>query len=183
DAMANYGNLTRHQIGSIIVGGGGGTLVTNVHLNGGNSSILVDGGASVQIDLDYHIWSDNVGPNWIWQIVIGLDATAKYCAFDYQMWAADTSPGETWQLVVGIETSTTSTGQYCAFDGQPGAYPGVTNTSTFTMTAPATPGVFLFYYAREQAPHCPSAIAAYPAQTRYFLAQVTVSSGGGTRVS
>lgn len=59
-----------------------GWLVTNVQLNGGGSTVTVGPGQQVRISLDYQVWNQIDCPSCIDQIVIGIDTSARYCAYD-----------------------------------------------------------------------------------------------------
>jgi hypothetical protein len=59
-----------------------GWKVGNVQLNGGGNTVTVGPGQPVRISLDYQAWNAASCPACIDQIVIGIDASARYCAYD-----------------------------------------------------------------------------------------------------
>jgi hypothetical protein len=77
-------------------------------------------------------------------------------SFDYSIWNDASCPSCIDQLVVGID----STGQYCAYDGIPPLYPGVAGSSTGSLTAPVTPGIYQVVLHQDLQFSCSNAVTA-----------------------
>lgn len=92
----------------------------------------------------------------------GTEATLVGATFDvsldFTLWNSDSCPGCISQVVLGID----GVGQDCAYDGIPGTEPGVTGSSTVTLTAPLTPGVYNVQMARGIHFSCGDAAAEFP---------------------
>ncbi|MBA2542118.1 MAG: chitobiase/beta-hexosaminidase C-terminal domain-containing protein [Deltaproteobacteria bacterium] len=87
-----------------------------------------------------------------------------------QVWVQSSCPGCSAQLVYGVG----STDQGCLFDGDPGVFPGDNNSRTFSVTAPATPGVHEVLVAHIEQANCNIAMSMMALATRPTVARIGV---------
>jgi hypothetical protein len=97
--------------------------------------------------------------------------------YSYTVWAQGNCPGCIMQLVSGMGSAGVGTTN-CAYNGQPGVSPGVSGTSSLTLTAPATPGTYDIVVQLMAQTSCANAIAAYTGASGAYqkIGQVVVHS-------
>jgi hypothetical protein len=95
--------------------------------------------------------------------------------FDYSIWTAGNCPGCIMQLVAGMGSAGTGTAN-CAYNGSPGVSPGASGSSSLTLTAPASAGVYDVIVKIDAQYTCADAITAYPgsSNTSQVIGQVVV---------
>ena len=83
----------------------GGSLVSDVHLDGRGNSVTVSPGTSVSVQFEYQTWNPDSTPSASKQIVVGLDSAAKYCAYDG---IPGVSPGVSGTSNIGVMAPSTA---------------------------------------------------------------------------
>mgnify|MGYP000919566444 FL=1 len=81
DAKSKFASGGRSQMATIIVCSAE-DIVTNVSLNGGGNNVSVQGGATVNMSLNYQVSNDVAFPTAIKQVVYGLENTAIDCIYN-----------------------------------------------------------------------------------------------------
>ena len=79
--------------------------------------------------------------------------------YDFQVFS-DACPGCIAQLITGLGFSG-STGEWCAYDGIPGTFPGATGSEFTTLLAPSTPGTYSVVVEYHWQYTCADALAIY----------------------
>jgi LysM repeat protein len=80
---------------------------------------------------------------------------------DFQIWNAADCPRCTAQIVIGLNNQ----GQYCAYDGIPGVYPGLSSVSQGGLTAPRVPGTYTLTAGYDRQSQCGAALESYTGGT------------------
>ncbi len=76
---------------------------------------------------------------------------------NYQIWNAYGCPTCITQIVVGLDTAP----QFCAYDGIPGTYPGLTSGGSGTITAPTVSGTYQVTYKHDLQFFCGDAMTFF----------------------
>jgi len=97
--------------------------------------------------------------------------------YNYTVWAQSNCPGCIIQLVSGMGSAGVGTTN-CAYNGQPGVSPGVSGTSSLTLTAPTAPGTYDIVVQLQAQTSCANAITAYSGASGIYqkIGQVVVHS-------
>ena len=93
-------------------------------------------------------------------------------SMDYQIWNRIGCPSCIAQIVIGLGT----TPYYCAYNGIPGIYPGVTSSNTHKITAPNTPGIYELKFCGHRCYSCSQASSEYtnPERQKSIIGIITV---------
>lgn len=96
--------------------------------------------------------------------------------YNYTVWAQGNCPGCIIQLVSGIGSAGVGTAN-CAYNGQPGISPGISGTSSLTLTAPATAGTYDIVVQLLAQTSCANAISNYSGASGIYqkIGQVVVN--------
>jgi len=103
----------------------------------------------------------------------------------FQRWSGMSNPNEVSQVFLLYSWSSLPPrqGQYTPlYDGSPGVYPGVTQTKTFSITAPNTPGtyyVWAYHKAAYSMQDAINEITRFPYSTADAIGEITVRGSGG----
>ena len=82
-----------------------------------------------------------------------------YVSYDFQIFN-DPCPGCIAQLITGLGKSG-SHGEWCAYDGVPGIFPGTSGSENTTLIAPSTPGSYPVIVEYHWQYSCADALALY----------------------
>jgi len=80
---------------------------------------------------------------------------------DYRIWNAANCPGCIAQIVIGLNNQ----GQYCAYDGIPGVYPGLSAMSQSSLVAPRASGTYTITANFDLQRRCGDALERYTGGT------------------
>lgn len=114
DAKAKYASGGRSQMATIIVCSAQ-DIITNVSLNGGGNNVSVQGGATVNLSLNYQVSNDVAFPTAIKQVVYGLENTAIDCIYNG---VPPTCPNTANGVFTSSFTAPTTPGNYAIYKNQ-----------------------------------------------------------------
>lgn len=114
DAKAKFASGGRSQMGTIIVCSAQ-DIITNVSLNGGGNNVSVQGGATVNLSLNYQVSNEVAFPTAIKQVVYGLENTAIDCIYNG---IPPTCPNTASGTFTSSFTAPTTPGNYAIYKNQ-----------------------------------------------------------------
>jgi hypothetical protein len=149
-----------------------GILIIGMFIGASASfNILTENVKAVDTTSHYqNVW--NVDMNGFGTTITTLPGESITISLNYEIWNRIGCPACIAQIVIGIG----NTPYYCAYNGIPGIYPGVTGSNTNSITSPSIPGTYDLMFCGHRCYTCSEAFGEYinPEREKTKIGTITI---------